>query len=491
MIHRRSARNVRGTFVATALATLLLVSCSGGGGGDDSSTNADWSFSQGNGRLVGGIDGVPFTAQIAITDTSTNSTKTTTTTGVTDAAGKFTFGYSQDTKCTTDKDFKETCVSSGPATYGNTTFSICGGVALPILPGPGSGDVVVRTAPAYTAWDFFSDQTSIDNLASVLLMANTNSGDPAKTGVRISSALRDGTCADFNWSSPNIQQDAASVQSTAKKDGTAHDWPKAAAVRDYLTKTYLCSHSGRYGGTHVNIATAGYPAATISGDFAAFVGFDGEVEGYVDFGDRTDTPYSGVVPFRGTVAIAPGGVGSVSYTAPADAPVPNMRVSLRLLPYGANGSWQSADGSVGGSTAHSDGQTAGMSVYSYAGFPKYRFLKKDVSYTRPGASAPENFVMTMDVNYDGEANGALLPWPPRPRSDPADILTWDGTMNGNAISLHWNAGSKDTTPTTDKPITLTLDPETGSLTGTFPGKDGGWFITFTADPSQRWEGCPM
>jgi hypothetical protein len=49
-----------------------------------------------------------------------------------------------------------------------------------------------------------------------------------------------------------------------------------------------------------------------------------------------------------------------------------------------------------------------MTVVIWTDFPKYRFLRK-ISYTRPGAIAPEQFVLAMDVRYNNRMAAALEP----------------------------------------------------------------------------------
>jgi hypothetical protein len=132
-----------------------------------------------------------------------------------------------------------------------------------------------------------------------------------------------------------------------------------------------------------------------------------------------------------------------------------------------------------------------MVLLSHVAYPKYRFLRTNVSYTPPGAGAPENYVMTMDVGYSGEASGMMLLWPYDSAKQIAQgFLQWHGTMTGNAINLTWDTSQGDAAPATTKVSTLTLDPTTNALTGTFVGKDGGTFITFTTGIDE-WKGCRM
>jgi hypothetical protein len=63
-------------------------------------------------------------------------------------------------------------------------------------------------------------------------------------------------------------------------------------------------------------------------------------------------------------------------------------------------------------------------------------------------------------------------------------------MTGNAVNLTWDTSQGDAAPATTKVSTLTLDPTTNALTGTFVGKDGGTFITFTTGIDE-WKGCRM
>jgi hypothetical protein len=475
-----------GRFVAT-LFFALLTACGGGGGGSgsdggggggDATISDSWSPSAG--RLAGGLEGAAYKYQQTSLDGSTTAEQT----GTTDLAGKFDFGYYQPQTCTntTDSNGKATltCVASGNPSYTPTSFSFCG-AAVPPLPPPlfSAGNV-----PAYTAWDFFKDQTSIDNLASIQLMCNSNSGDPLITGIKLAVNTADGQ--SINLSSQNIQQDAATLQTQAKAaDGQAHNWPSAQAVSDFLTGTFRCTRAGLYGGTQWNTATAGYAAQSLSGDFSAFVGFDGHVDGFFDFtrgdskGNTSNAPYLGSIAFSGAFpTIAPGGVVSFSYTAPASAPLPNLTVNFTSTPYGAAGTYQTADGSIAGSTSLSNVGVA---------FPKYRFLKENVQYTRPGAAAPETFVMVIDVGYDDKAEGNLINFPALPWGSllTAPYLVLSGHLDGNTLTLEWY---DDETKTTDKlPFTLTLDKNTNTLTGAFPGYNGEPFLEFTAD--QPFQGC--
>lgn len=495
MTHTSSGARI-GSVVCLLSGCSLLISCGGGNG--DNSDSAFSGASQADARLVGGIDGVAYVADSTTTDTSTNVTTTKTTTGVTNKAGQFAFGFSQGQTCTTDQATKkETCVPSGPTTFGTMRFSLCDGVTLPTLQGPTAN--VVGQLPSYTVWDLFADEASVRNAASVFLMLNSNSGDPVANGIKLPAALAKATCQGFSWSTPNIQQDAASLQAAAKADGLPHDWASSQAVTDYLNKTYLCSHSGVYTGLHANTETPGHPAGTISGQFYAFVDSQGQVEGYMDFAGwnfssnaEATAPFDGPVPFSGPIAIAPGGVGSVSYTAPATAPLPNMKVAMNLVAYAASGTWQTADGSMAGSTVRStsSGLDLGMELGADAAFPKYRFLAKNLAFTRPGQSTPDNVVLAIDVGYDNQVHGGLSYWPPIPRNKKYPMyLDWHGKMSGNTVTMQWYDDNLTKTPACTQSISLTFDPETTSLTGAVIGYDCGTFKTFTR--ADRLQGCRM
>jgi hypothetical protein len=453
-----------------------LVACGGetasvsdGDGGPDADRDVA------SARLVGGIKGIGYASSTTYSQTGANQTATAT--GVTDAAGRFELGIYQQQSCGTDPFTQQTTCTTGPVFYGGTTLSICG-QALPTLQAP--QPTTLYQVPEYTAWDLFRNQRAIDNFGAVVLMANSSGGDPAKTGIVLSTSLQTGLCQTFDWNTPNIQQDAASLQTMAKGDGQTHDWPSAAAVTEYLTTTYLCAHSGMFGGTQFNIETPGYPARTLSGGFIAIVDAQGNVNGSFDFSLTGVPPVPGAIPFAGTVAIAPGGVGTVSYTAPADAPIPNMTVSMSLLPNGATATWQTADGTLAGATAlpSSGGTNPGLAPETHVPFPKYRFLMRDVSYTPPGSAAPGNFVLFMDVGYDNHVEGGLQPWPPKGAKP--NTLVWHGSMSGNTINVQWfPTDGEQPGATTSAIVSLTFDPASTTTTGTFIGKDGGTFATFT------------
>jgi hypothetical protein len=475
---------------ATAVAACAaLAACGGdaasvsdGDGGPDSQRDVA------SARLVGGVEGMSYASSTTYSQNGTSQTATSS--GVTDAAGRFEAGIYQQQTCATDIFSQQSSCTTGPAFYGITTLSICG-QRLPTLPAP--APTTLYQVPGYTAWDLFNNQTAINNFAAVTLMANTNTGDPAKTGIVLSTALQTGSCQTFDWNTANIQQDAASLQTAAKGDGLAHEWPGAAAVTTYLTTTYLCAHSGLYGGEQFNTETPGYPAGTLSGSFFVIVDAQGSANGYFDFSISGTPPVPSAVPFAGTVTIAPGGIGTVSYTAPADAPIPNMTVSMSLLPNGATATWQSADGSLAGSTAiasSSGGTNPGLAPDTEVPFPKYRFLMRDVSYTRPGSAAPGNFVFVMDVGYDNHVEGTLQPWPPLPSGANPGFLGWHGSMSGNTINLQWwPIKGEQPGATTSAIVSLSFDPASTTLTGPFIGKDGGTFTTFTA--ARPLQGCRM
>jgi hypothetical protein len=442
---------------------------------------------------------VTFVTESRTTDTSTNVTTTKTDSGMTNKAGQFTFGFSQGQTCSIDPNTqKQTCLPSGPTTFGSVQFSLCAGVTLPTLQGP-AAQVGVGQLPSYTVWDLFTDEVSVRNAASVLLMLDSNSGDPVTNGIQLPSALRKSSCQGFSWSTPNIQQDAAPLQTAARADGLPHDWPSAQAVTDYLKKTYLCSHSGVYSGLHANTETSGHPAETIAGQFYAIVDYQGQVEGYMDFQgwNSSDSaqyaaPFDGAVPFAGKIAIAPGGVGTLRYMAPATAPMPYLNIAMNLVAYGASGTWQTGDGSMAGSTVRSDsnGLNLGMDLESRVAFPKYRFLSKTLSFTRPGQSEADNVVLILEVGYDNAVGGGLTYWPPIPRNKKFPMyLEWHGKMTGNTVSFQWYDDTRTKIPATTQAITLTFDPKRTALTGDVIGYDGGTFRTFTsAEPLQ---GCRM
>jgi len=471
------------TFGAT-LFVVLLAGCGGGGGGDGTTFNSDYSPSAG--RLAGGVQGAPFNYP----QTTSDGSSITAGTGITDIAGQFQFGFYQPETCTStlgaNEQTTQSCVATGNPSYSPTTLTICGAAGPPLAaPLLTSGNV-----PAYTSWDFFSDQTSINNFASLQLMCNVNSGDPLVTGIKL--AVDNTAGVSLNFASPTFQQDAAALQTNAQKDGQAHNWPSAQAVNDYLTGIFRSSRAGLYEAYQRNTATTGYPAGSLLGNFSAFVGFDGHVDGFFDFtgsdsqGNTSTPPILASIPFSGGFpTIAPGGVVNFTYTAPATAPLPNLTVNFTSTAYGATGTYQTADGSIAGTTTFSG---YNLGTYGVA-FPKYRFLKENVQYTRPGSATPENFVMTMDIGYDNKATGYLVNFPELPvGASPTPLyLDWWGTLSGNTLTLQWYDDVTNTNnPANKQPFKLTLDPTTNTLTGAFPGYDGETFITFTT--TSPWQG---
>jgi len=214
-------------------------------------------------------------------------------------------------------------------------------------------------------------------------MANTNTGDPTKTGINISSALQRATCPAFSWA--NIQPVQATMLAAANGDGLTHNWPTTAQVTSYLTTTYQCARSGVYLGLQQNTATSAYAASSLSGYFGVIVDFDGQAEGSFDFSRSSLSPYTESVAFSGPITVQQGGVGTLSYTAPSSSPYPNMSITLSLLPYGGIGAWQTADGSAAGTTAStSSGQTnPGLSLVMAAPFPSTAFFRRTCSTPRP------------------------------------------------------------------------------------------------------------
>lgn len=467
-------------FVA-AMVTCMLPAC--GGGGDSDSADGPDSSDPSAGRWVVGVEGVQFSYQKIIGA----SGAATPTTGETSASGKFNFGFFQAETCTTDLTTnKQTCTPSGPRIYKPTAFSICGVPITELAPPPVEADT--WAAPTYTVWDFFSDQTAIENMASVLLMANGNKGDPLTAGIKL--ALKNSSCQPFDWTTTNIQQDAASIQTAAKADGAAHDWPSPQAVSDYLLGTYRCSRAGLYFGLQRNTASSSYAEQTLSGAFEAIVDFNGHVEGAFDFSRGPGAaPIAGPILFSGDYTIAPGGVGSLTYVAPDVAPFPGMTITMTLHPFGATGSYRTADGALVGTTASTD--NPGMDISTWQPSAKYRFIQKNVSYTRPSGTTPENFVLWMEIGNDNEVSASLRDWPSTPFNEPLrGYLSLHGTMEGNSVKLEWYDDNlhKDI-PANKQPFTLTLDPNANSLTGNFPGYDGRTFLTFT--DSQPLRGCRL
>ena len=277
---------------AVAISCGVLAACGGGGSNGDS---ADSGYDPAAARLVGGVEGVRFSSQgQAVSDSQT---------GTTDEAGKFTLSiYGESGGCPADPNsIFQSCETGGALpTFGTTALAI-GSAVIPNLQGPTQESF--DQTPAYTAYDLFPTKIEAENWQTVVLMGNVNSGDPTKAmGIKISPALQKATSITVNWAALNIQQEAAPLQTIAKSDGLAHDWPTGQQARATATSSCTCARD-RECTQDLQQSTTTNGAGKLGGNFAAVVGFDGQVNGIFDFSLWAATPYTQSVPFSGSVTI--------------------------------------------------------------------------------------------------------------------------------------------------------------------------------------------
>lgn len=461
------------------LAVPLLASLASCGGMSDSSS--DQFYGRPNqGRLIGGIEGVHFESQ-GISADDDGGTEFTDINGTTDVAGLFTFGTSFRQDCQLNSNTGRTeCKNVGASHFSPMLFSLCG-VWLPQLSPPRTH--VAGRMPTYTALDLVEDSTAARNFARIVLMGNVLEGDPAHTGIKLSSALQNGTCRDFNWYTSNIQQDAASFQEVARTDGRAHEWPSDQALDSYLITLQRCAQAGQWRGAHNRTTTS--PSS--SGLFHAFVDFAGQLEGYLDFSSISALEPFGPEPpvlFAGTVQGQ-----QFSYVGPpTDTLLPNLNVSVRFYPHAALGTW-SAENNSGGTTEDTRNGSDDLGMFNLynVNVPKYRFLAKDIAYRVPGAASWEHYILTIDVSYDSSVRGELSRWPPRRLDqrnfDEEQRLVFDGGLSekNELAATWWKSGQS---------FTLHFDPNSNTLTGPIVGEDGiGALVTFTQDEPLR--GCRL
>lgn len=454
------------------LITALLASCGGGSTDNQSTTDVG---DDGPPGVLFGMDGVQYTSSAAASDA--NTVKFSAATGATKQGGVFHFGYVIDHECVTKNDSTgktvTVCYDDAPVSS-PATLSICG-KDIATVTRLGGGTVL-------TVWDLFEDQQSIDNFTAVSLMANTNSGNPLSTGIKVGLPST-GCQTDWSWATADIQHDAASFKdAVTSASGSTPTWPTLQSVRDYETASYRCARSGLYANIRGNSATVPNVDKQFTGSLIALVDLQGHISGAFDFSTAQPVPlYPGVMTFSADYDISPGGAAPFTYSgAPAD-PIPNLEVTGQLGSSGLTIHYHTADNSL---VSVGDGL---MYPYSYLySLTKYRFLAQDLQYpARIGYPGPtETLALTLDIGADNSAEGnffdfpSLLPWAVDVR--PGGLLV-RGTLNGNTLTLHYVDDDILGPPSKAGNFSLTFDSVAKTLTGRFPSYDGKSFVTFGTD----------
>lgn len=466
MTHKSSAR-IAGV-VCLLSGCSLLVSCGGDGGSGGWDGNGGEGGDYGadpNAAVLVGVGGVAWSAVNTHTDGST-----TTATGVTNDAGKFDVASKSTCTTTTDNQGKQTttCSYSG---FEAPRLSI-GGNPLPSLPIPDQGYASAR----YTLMDFGA---AAYNVAAFVLMGKSNPGDPLLNGIQLSTGFSSTDCPSFDWNTPNIEQDAACFLTQANKDGVQHSWPTADTVNQFLRSQWLHAKAGYYSGWQANTATSAYPTArTLTGNSDAIVAVDGTTEGWLDYTGSKPPSDLPAVSWSGTLAPTTGQGDSLTYTTDGAAPIPNLMVAFDVDRYGANIAYQTADGTLAGT----GDPRMGLGRMPAIDFPKYHFLLKNVSYTRPGQTSPDNYVLRLEIGYGSYVEGELNSWPPLPSgTSPPMWLDLYGQLNkDNTVTLHWFSDTiTKKGPASNSTMTLTFDPTAVTLSGDLVGYDGRAWTTIT------------
>ena len=457
----------RGCVAAAGLAALV-----GCGGGGETPLPDDWKPLEGH--LVG-AEGVTYSAG----DSSTGGPAI----GRTNVNGTFPFKVkpSSATQSCNDSGIPNT----NDACLSPTTLGVCGVTFGSFLVPPANGFGI---APMYTPLDFSSNPIVVNNIASILLMSNANNGDPNTSGLKVSEKLQGATCPAVDLTSTNIETAAAAMQTTAQGDGMPHPWPDAQQIASYVTEKYICAHSGLYDGWQANTATAAYPAGALAGRLTALIDVTGHVSGTIDFSRKSAGPYTGIVPFAGSLTIAPGG-GTFAYTTPPTSSIPGLILNISLTPNSALGTWQSSDGGAAGTTAfldwlHGNVTNPGLHRSDTVAIPRYRFIIEGLSYVppagSPGGGLPLTFALQVDIDVYGQAKAMLMQWPVP--EDPAQwaLFFLSGNLSGGVLTLSYNWDREVTsTAVTDKQMKFTLDTNASTLMGDFVGYDGTPIGTLT------------
>lgn len=478
---RDSARIRR--FLSVGYATILLTSCGGSspGGWDGNGIDSGNVALDSNGAVLVGIAGVEWSVtNTTVSDSGERTTNTST--GVTDDTGEFEVASTTTCTPTTDPTSGKTVTICDYSGYQPPSLTI-GGLALPALPTPLNGYAQAR----YALLDF---GTAEFNVASFVLMGNSAPGDPLINGITLSPGFSTTDCPAFDWSTANIQKDAACFLTQANKDGVQHSWPSADTVNQFLQAQWLRVHAGMYSGYQETTASATYPTTgTLSGNSAAIVDLDGTVEGWLDYTGSAQPNSLPGIAWSGTLALTVAAQnGSLTYTSSGAAPLPDMTVTFGVGVNGAEVTYQTADGSLAGTTTKYDSNgnpvnpgMAGPDIEPAIIFPKYHFQIKDLSYTRPGQSNPDHYMLDLQIGYGSYAQGGLNPWPPLPvGATPPMWLDMYGQLNrDNTVTLHWYPDTVTKIPPTSKAMTLKFDPATLTLSGDLIGYDGSIWTRVT------------
>lgn len=469
--------------LSVAYAAILLTSCGGSGrsGWDGAGIDSGNVALDPNDAVLVGIAGVAWSAtNTAVSDSGEPTTSTTT--GVTDDTGEFKVASITTCTTTTDPKSGKTATICDYSGYQPPSLTI-GGLALPPLPAPLNGYAQAR----YALLDF---GTTAFNVASFVLMGNSAAGNPLINGIALSSGFSTTDCPAFDWSTVNIQQDAACFLTQANKDGVQHSWPSADTVSQFLQAQWLRVHAGMYSGYQETTASAAYPTTgTLSGNSAAIVDLDGTVEGWLDYTGSAQPNSLPGMAWSGTLALTVAAQGgSLTYTSSSAAPLPDMKVTFGVGVNGAEVTYQTADGSLAGTTTKYDSNGSpvdpgmtGPDIEPAIIFPKYHFQIKDLSYTRPGQSDPDHYMFDLQIGYGSYAQGGLNPWPPLPAgATPPMWLDMYGQLNqDNTVTLHWYPDTVTKIPPTSKAMTLRFDPATLTLRGDLVGYDGSAWTRVT------------
>jgi len=486
--------------VIVLFAALILASCGGGDGDSKSappptSTNpngASYGYSYTStaafGKTAVGVQGLEWAATVP-TDATKQGSPTTTQTGFTNLGGEFLLTFAPNCTTTTITD-----PNTGATT--STTTCIPSGVQPPQLkmcdaplPQPAAPVNAVHAPLIYSAYDLAPDEQSALNLQSAWLMANTNSGDPLKTGIVLPDYKSLGVAcngASILWGAgtADFQQSAAGLLAASQADGKTHVWHSDEEVRAVARASFIASRVGDYMGRHFQHKGAGDPE--LGGNAIVVVDLDGTITGWLDF---SDSSYPGDVSTWPTTSPAPisfsaqladhiAAGGKTVFTVQADSsPWPNTTVTMEFGPEGVNVTYQTADGAESGSSKNAyEGMMNNYAFFSYVTFPKYQFLLKNVSYTRPGHTTPENFIGEMTIGYDNSVTVNFWEWPPLgwPCVEHGLELNLSGSLDPttNVITIGWLYDLCTHTQPTKTPITLQLDPTAVTVSGTFIGFDG-------------------
>jgi len=494
---------------ALLLFTLMLASC---GGGDNATSDpapaatntptnheAGYGFSYTNpgafGKTSLGVAGLGWTATTP-DDPTVDGGTTHTHTGVTNLGGEFLLTYA--TSCFTEVSIAGTITTCTAGSIQPPQLTMCD-APLPQVAGPVN---VVNALINYSVYDLAPDEQSAHNLQSAWLMANT-SGDPLKTGIVLPDYSKRAAPCNGNsivWSAPTDQfrQSAGGLQAATETAdaNAAHPWHPDDEVRAVARSGFLCSRAGVYWTTNhgpsfdpTNVTVPEY-----GGNANLIVDLDGTITGWLDFSgtwfpgpsSTWPTTYPSPITFSAQLSDHIAAGGKTQFTVIPDAsPWPNTTVTLQFPAEGAVVSYQTADGSHWGSTLDTFDALLPNSYIFYGPveFPKYVFLLKNVSYTRPGHTAPETFVGSLEIGYNSTVQAHFLQWPPLPWGGKYQEgwLNLSGTLDTttNIVTLTWDQddlSTGDGSPLPPAPtktvITLQLDPNAITVGGTFVGYDG-------------------